>query len=324
VGFEVTTKISQSLYSTVQHAWHAPGNMGILGAAAACAKLLKLPLDQTRMALGMAVPMAGGVEANFGTMTKSLHVGQAGRNAVLAAKLAAAGFTANGEAIESEVGYYDAYYRVFPEADSPLDSLGQSWELVESGLRIKPYPCGGLAHTAIDAALSLQGELRVNDEIEAISVEVTERVLGRIVFGIPRTELEAKFSMPYLVARALIDGRVGLDAFTDEAIQERRLLALAEKVQMRLGKDLKSTKAGRPSRVTIHLRDGRTLFRQVDTPKGGEEVPMTYGELLAKFHECAARTMTRSYADLVVEAIHCLDATPNLRILTTLLRGDAA
>jgi 2-methylcitrate dehydratase PrpD len=135
--------------------------------------------------------------------------------------------------------------------------------------------------------------------------------------------LEAKFSMPYLVARALIDGRVGLDAFTDKAIQERRVLALAEKVQMRLGKDLKSTKTGRPSCVTIHLRDGRTLFRQVDTPRGGEEVPMAYSELLAKFHECASLTMTRASADLVVDAIHNLDATPDLRILTTLLRGDA-
>ncbi|MDA1036558.1 MAG: MmgE/PrpD family protein, partial [Chloroflexi bacterium] len=231
VGFEVTTKISQSLYATVQHGWHAPGNMGILGATATCAKLLALPFEQTRMALGMAVSMAGGVEANFGTMTKPLHVGHAARNAILAAKLAAAGFTANGEAIESQVGYYDAYYRVSPGDDTPLNGLGKSWELVDSGLRIKPYPCGGLAHTAIDAALFLQAELRPDDEIDSIGVEVTDRVLGRIVFGIPHTELEAKFSMPYLIARALVDGRVGLDAFTDDAIQDRNVLAVADKVQ---------------------------------------------------------------------------------------------
>ena len=215
IGFEVTAKISRSLYTTVQHAWHAPGNMGLLGATAACARLAGLSTDQVRYALGMAVSMAGGVEANFGTMTKPLHVGQAARNAVVAAKLAGAGFTANPEAIESRVGYYDAYYRLTPGDDSALEGLGRSWELVESGLRVKPYPCGGLAHTAIDSALLLREELGPVEAIDSIGVEVTDRTMDRIVFGVPHTELEAKFSMPYLIARALVDGRVGLDAFTD-------------------------------------------------------------------------------------------------------------
>ena len=321
VGFEVTTKISQSLYTTVQHAWHAPGNMGVLGATAACANLLGLSVEQTRMALGMAVSMAGGVEANFGTMTKPLHVGHASRNAVVAAKLAAAGFTANGEAIESGVGYYDAYYRVFPGDDSPLGELGRSWELVDSGLRIKPYPCGGLAHTSIDAALALRADGLSADDVASIDVEVTDRVLGRIVFGVPETELQAKFSMPYLIARALVDGRVGLDAFTDEAIADQGILAVAAKVAMRLGEDLKSSKEGRPSRVTARLRDGRTLTKRVDAPKGGEVIPMTPEEMLEKFHECASRTTDRTSADSLGEAIRGLDSAGDLGVLTGLLRG---
>ena len=321
VGFEVTTKISQSLYTTVQHAWHAPGNMGVLGATAGCAKVLGLSVEQTRMALGMAVSMAGGVEANFGTMTKPLHVGHASRNAVVAAKLAAAGYTANGEAIESGVGYYDAYYRVFPGDDTPLDELGKSWELVDSGLRIKPYPCGGLAHTSIDAALALRADGLSADEVESVEVEVTDRVLGRIVFGVPETELQAKFSMPYLISRALVDGRVGLDAFTDEAIEDEGILAVAPKVTMRLGEDLKSTKEGRPSRVTARLRDGRTVTKRVDAPKGGEVIPMTPEELLGKFHECASRTMDRASADSLAGAIRGLDSVGDLGGLVGLLRG---
>ncbi len=328
VGFEVTARISQSLYTTTQHAWHAPSTMGVLGATAACAKLLALPLDQTRHALGVAVSMAGGVEANFGTMTKPLHVGHAARNAVLAAKLAASGFTANPQAIETDVGFYDAYYRVTPGDDSPLEGLGRSWALVESGLRIKPYPCGGLAHTAIDAALLLRAEhfsagVRAED-IESIDVEVTQRTLDRIVFGIPQTELEAKFSMPYLIGRALVGGRVGLDAFTDEAIQDRSVLAVAERVRMALGPDLRSSKAGRPARVTVRLRDGRDLSRRVDTPKGGDVVPMTTDELRDKFHECAGRAITPASADLLADAIDGLDSAPDLQRLTGLLRGEAA
>jgi 2-methylcitrate dehydratase PrpD len=324
VGFEVAAKISQSLYETTQYGWHAPGNMGVLGAAAACAKVLALPMAQTRMALGMAVSMAGGVEANFGTMTKPLHVGLAARNAVVAAKLAASGFSANGQALEAEVGYYDAYYHVRPGDDSPLEGLGSSWELAESGLRIKPYPCGGLAHTAIDAALLLDaGPLR-GDDIESVDVEVTQRTLDRIVFGIPHTKLEAKFSMPYLIARALVDGRVGLEAFTDDAIQDPAVLTVAEKVHMRLGAGLERTKVERPARVTVRLRDGRALSRQVGAPKGGDAVPMTYDELLAKFQECAVRAVSPASANLLVEAIHELDRARDLRTLTGLLRGEAS
>jgi len=303
--------------------------MGILGATAACAKLLGLPQDQTRHALGMAVSMAGGVEANFGTMTKPLHVGHAACNAVLAAKLAAAGFTANGEAIEAEVGYYDAYYGFMPGDESPLDGLGSSWELVESGLRIKPYPCAGLAHTAIDAALLMRvehfgsGGSKVED-IESIGVEVTQRTLDRIVFGVSHTELEGKFSMPYLIARALVDGRVGLDAFTDEAIGDRAILAVAEKVQMRLGSDLQSNKAGRPARVTVRMQDGATLSQQVDAAKGGDVVPMTADELQAKFHECAGRVVSKASANLLLESIRELEAAPDLGSLTALLRGETS
>lgn len=330
VGFEVTAKISESLYSVIQHGWHAPGNMGTLGATAACAKLLETSPDRTRHALGMAVSMAGGVEANFGTMTKPLHVGHAARNAVLAARLAASGFTANIEAIEVGTGYYDAYYRVTPGDDTPLDGFGTSWELVDGGLKIKPYPCGGLAHTAIDAAVFLRDEQQAAggadfsaDSIESIDVEVTDRTFGRIVFGVPLTELQAKFSMPYLIARALVDGRVGLDAFTDAAIQDQTVLAVAQKVTMRLGPDLKSTKSGRQARVTIRMRDGQALLKQVDAAKGGDVIPMTAEELRAKFGECSARVMAPASAELLADAIATLDTAPDLRMLTSLLRGES-
>jgi 2-methylcitrate dehydratase PrpD len=330
IGFEVTAKISQSLYSVIQHGWHAPGNMGILGATAACAKVLDLSLDQTRYALGMAVSMAGGVEANFGTMTKSLHVGHAARNAVLATKLSAAGFTANVEAIEAGTGYYDAYYRTTPGDNTPLAGLGESWELVESGLKVKPYPCGGLAHTAIDAAVALRqeqitavGRGFTAESIESVHVEVTARTFARIIFGAPRTELEAKFSMPYLIARALVDGRVGLGAFTDESIHDPIVLAVAAKVTMHLGADLTPNQSGRPARVQIHLTGGQTLNKQVDSPKGGDIVPMTTEELLTKFNECAIHVIGAKPAGQLAREIGRLDAAPDLRSLTTLLRGPA-
>ena len=93
---------------------------------------------------------------------------------------------------------------------------------------------------------------------------------------------------------------------------------------MSLGPDLKPTKAGRPARVTIRLRDGRTLSQQVDAAKGGDVVPMTTDELRAKFYECAGRAITPASADLLIDAIHRLDDAGDLGPLTELLRGPAA
>jgi 2-methylcitrate dehydratase PrpD len=129
--------------------------------------------------------------------------------------------------------------------------------------------------------------------------------------------------MPYLIARALVDGRVGLDAFTDESIHDPIVLAVAAKVTMHLGADLTPNQSGRPARVQIHLTGGQTLNKQVDSPKGGDIVPMTTEELLTKFNECAIHVIGAKPAGQLAREIGRLDAAPDLRSLTTLLRGPA-
>ena len=114
VGYEITGKLAHSLRDSAHDGWHAPSTLGSFGAAAACGKLLGLSAAQVEMALGMAASMAGGIVANFGTMTKPLHVGLGARNGVLAAKLAAGGFTANGKAIESNFGFYQVLHQGTP------------------------------------------------------------------------------------------------------------------------------------------------------------------------------------------------------------------
>ena len=129
VGYEITGKLAHSLRDSAHDGWHAPSTLGSFGAAAACGKLLGLSAAQVEMALGMAASMAGGIVANFGTMTKPLHVGLGARNGVLAAKLAAGGFTANGKAIESNFGFYQVLHQGTPINEQPLEELGQSYAL---------------------------------------------------------------------------------------------------------------------------------------------------------------------------------------------------
>jgi len=322
-GFEVTGKLVYSLRNSTRDGWHGPGTLGVFGATVACAKLLGLNATQLEMALGITASMAGSVVANFGTMTKPLHVGLAARNGVLAAKLARSGFTANAQAIEAGAGFFQMFYQDSPADSRPLEELGRSYALETDGIRIKAYPCGGLTHPAIDAALEMRAKHGITaDVVESIDVDVTKHTYSRIVFRVPQTGLQGKFCMGYLLARAIIDGRVSLDNFTDEAVRDQNILRLAEKVQMRLDPNLKANNpGGRPCRVTIRLKNGQTHSRQAEHAKGSREIPMTQDELKTKFVECARQAIDESSTQRALEYIERLESLEDIRLLSQLLIG---
>jgi 2-methylcitrate dehydratase PrpD len=321
-GFETTTKLVFALRASMQDGWHAPGTLGSFGAAAACAKLLRLDSSQVEMALGMTASMAGGVVCNFGTMSKPLHVGLGARNGVLAAKLAQSGYTASPRAIEATNGFCETFYHT-PPSEGPVEELGKSYALVTDGIRIKPYPCGGLAHQAIDAVLDFRAKHGVTaDLVDSINVDVTQHVYSRIAFRVPETGIQGKFCMGYLLARAIIDGKISLDMFTDAAVRDQHALNLAERIHMNPDESLKaSNEGGRPCRVTIRLRNGETYSREVEHAKGSPEVPMTADEIEAKFTECAGRVLGESSTRRALETIGNLETLEDIRPLCELLMG---
>jgi 2-methylcitrate dehydratase PrpD len=322
-GFETTAKLVMSLRQRTEDGWHPPASLGSFGAAVACAKLLGLEVSQIQMTLGAAASMASGLVCNFGTMSKPLHVGLGARNGVLAAKLGKAGYTANARAIETELGFYEVFYPGAQPDSRPIEELGKVYELIESGIRIKPYPCGGLTHPAIDAMLEFRANHGITaDEVESIEVGVGRHTFERIVFKVPENGLQGKFSMPYLMARALIDGKVFIEAFTDSAVQDVNILKLAQTVQMKLDGDLKPTALGsRPCKVTIRLCDGRTYSRQVDYAKGSREVPMTDNELVGKFTGCARQVIDESATARIVNEVKHLESVNDIRPLCRLMLG---
>jgi 2-methylcitrate dehydratase PrpD len=322
-GYEITARLVHSLRDSVHDGWHGPSMVGSFGAAAACAKLLGLSAAQTEMALGIAASMAGGVAANFGTMTKPLHAGLGARNGVLAAKLAQGGYTANAKAIESSKGFYEVFHPGTPIHEEAVDAIARSWALLSDGIRIKPYPCGGLTHQVIDAVLEFRAKHNLTaDMIEAVDVDVVKHTFERIAFRVPQTGIQGKFCMPYLVARAVIDGRVGLEAFTDAAVRDANILKFAERVQMKLDPNLKkSDAAGRPCRVTIRLKNGQSYSCEAQHAKGGPEFPMTEVELKAKFLECARHAIDQKSAERALADIERLETLPDIRPLCDVLRG---
>jgi 2-methylcitrate dehydratase PrpD len=322
-GIEVTAALAFSLRDTIGGGWHANGVLGVFGATAACAKVLALTPAQTGMAVGIAASLASGLTANFGTMTKPLHVGHAAGNGVLAAKLAQAGYTANPDALEARNGFFAAYCKGAEPSPAPMDDLGKSFALATHGVRIKPYPCGGLTHTAIDAALHLREQHAIAPEaVEAVQVDVMEQTYNTIAFRVPATGIEAKFCMGYLISRALVDGAVTLDSFTDEAAKDPSVLALLQRVEMRLDPELNPGSSGaRSARVTVRMRNGDTYTELCRSPKGSRDVPMTSEEMAAKYRECAARALGRDAVARSLEMIQRLEELDNVRDLCRVLRG---
>ena len=326
VGFEVTARLARSMPEhSGKGRWHAVGTLGTLGSAVACAKMLGLDTRAVQCTLGIASSMASGIVWNYGTMTKPLHAGLAARNGMIAAKLAQDGFTANPNLIEKQKGFFNVFSRNLPCDLGPLDSLGSSFDLVERGIMIKTHPCAGLSHTAVDALLILRAQDNMKAEaIESIKVSVTQHAFEKMSGQLAQNGIQGKFSMPYILARAFVDGKISLDMFTDEAVRDPIVSKLAEKVEMTVGPEIQDTLDGSaPSEVTMRSKDGRVFSHRSDYAKGTPQFPMTPEELKAKFIDCACRALDKATVLQVVEFIDHLEDLENVGTLCQLLIGHS-
>ena len=158
--------------------------------------------------------------------------------------------------------------------------------------------------------------------VESVTVDVQSHTYNRIIFRVPETGLQGKFCMPYLLARAIADAKVSLDAFTDAAVGDQNILRLAKKVEMRLDENLKSSDASsRPARVTVRLKNGQSHSRYVEHAKGSREAPLTADNLKAKFMECACQAIDQSSAERAMEYIERIETLDRIASLCELLRG---
>jgi 2-methylcitrate dehydratase PrpD len=326
VGFEVMAKLGRTTQPrhSLDGGWHATGTIGAFGATAACCKLLALDADQTAHALGIVYSMTSGNVSNFGTMCKPLHAGLAARNAVEASLWAQAGFTSLPHPFDGPRSFHEVYSRGLPADMTPLAELGKIYELVVRGVVIKPYPCGVALHPAIDAVHALKEKHAIDpDDIVSAEAGVTRYTFDKLCYLVPQTGLEAKFSMPYTIARALLDERIGFDTFTDRLVRDEKAQALTRRISMYVHAGIESAwKMGsRPVNVRLHLRDGRVLERQVDISKGNPEVAMTAQELNAKFEDCARLSLDPPAIKAAAQALQGIEKLKSIAELAALL-GD--
>src|SRR5919109_5613753 len=198
---------------------------GSVGSAEGCAKLLRLDAAKTRMALGIAANFACGLSANHGSMAGAMAAGNACRNGVVAALMAQEGFTANPDIIESKNGFYDTLVGAgHYDADRMAESLGDPFYIESPGIGLKKYPSCYHTHRALDGVFQLLREHSLNDkQIAEIDVGTSERALRALAFSEPETPYQAKYSMPYCIAAAVVDRQVTLETFTAPKFEDRNI-----------------------------------------------------------------------------------------------------
>ncbi len=301
LGIEAESKVNRAVGGHAR-AWHGTGTFGTLGSAVSAGKLLKLDPQQLEYAIGIACSTAAGLVANFGTMTKPLHAGQASRNGVLAALLAKNGFTSARGIIESDGGFAEVMGNRLDEGYLKKH-LGNPWEILEPGIHMKMYPSCMATHSGLDAIIGLAEMYHIDPwTVESIEVKSGRDLRSALIYDQPKTGLEGKFSMQFCIAIGLLKRRATLDEFTDKTVQDPSVLNLARKVKLTVDEDLAS-RGPLMTVVRVNLKDGRSFEESVEFPKGSKNNPMSTEEVAQKFRECAGHVLQEERVEEVIDAV---------------------
>ena len=322
LGYEAGLRVGEAVNPSHYEFWHPTGTGATFGAAVAAGALLGLDATQMRDALGSAGTQAAGLwEFNAdGAMSKHLHPGKAAFNGILAADLARQGFTAATRILEGERGFFRAT-STGADASRITVGLGSQWKVSENCYKL--HSCCGHTHTAIDTAQDLRTQQgwQGRDAVNAISsIEIALYGPGYDVVRRlnPRTPYQAKFSVSYCVAAALVEGVVGLeqfdtDRFSAEGVREPAIAALLARTDVRADPALSARYPEQwPARITLHLTDGTIIAGGADYPRGNPENPVPFATLEAKFRALITPRFDAALADMVIRAVQELDSCPDV------------
>lgn len=277
LGIDVACRVGIGLYPAhYDQGWHITGSTGALGAAAACARLLKLDAKRCTMALGLAASQPIGVREQFGTMAKSFHPGAAARAGLNAAVMARHGYTASAKALEAPRGYLQVLTPT-PHWQRMIEGLGEHFEI--SANTYKPFACGVVIHPAIDGCIQLfEGGLK-SDDIERVELRVHPLVLELTGKTAPADGLEGKFSIYHGCAVGLALGAGGEAEFSDDIVRRPDIVALRSKVTTTVDSSVGEAAAG----ITVYARGGLRLQVFVEHAIGSRDRPLSDQRLTAKF-----------------------------------------
>lgn len=283
LGIEVSCRVGNAVYPHhYDRGWHITGSTGMLGSAAACARLLKLDAARTQMALGIAASQPVGLREQFGTMTKPFHPGGAAKAGLMAALMAQHGYTASKRALEAPRGLMQVFSDKTDWAEI-TEHLGQRWEIALN--TYKPFACGIVIHPAIDACVQLREQHRLQpDQVASVTLRAHPLVQELTGKKTPTDGLQAKFSVYHSCAAAFIRGRAGEHEYADEFVIDPHTVALRDKVTLNVDPSIHEASVD----ATVRTTDGRELHIFVEHAIGSLERPMSDEQLRAKFVDQSA------------------------------------
>lgn len=317
VGYEVAIRAGEALGPSHYHFWHTTATCGVFGAAAAAGKLLRLTQEQMVWALGNAGTQSAGLWEFLieGAMSKQLHPAMASADGLLAALLAKQGFTGAAKIFEGEKGLARATSAA-PELNRLTDGLSDHpFRILENSF--KAHAACYHIHSAIDAAIALKSEHHLNPaEVKKIHVRLYSAALDLLEKVEPTSPYAAKFSIPYCVATALLEGHVGLDDFHEEGIRNQSVQHVMATVELEGDAELDEVYPDRwPAIVTVETITGKRHEVRVDYPKGDPKNPISRPELIEKFHILTSRIIPERLRHLLIERCLTLDTLANVQSL---------
>ena len=321
LGVEVECKISEAISPRhYQHGFHSTATCGTFAAACAVAKLRNFDAETLQRALAISGSQSAGLRENFGSMTKPFHAGRSSESGVIAAELAALGWSATDQILEAPRGFFQAHGGGY-DIDSIEGKLGDPWTFIHPGVSIKPHPSGSLTHPGMTEMLRLINTHKITaDQIDSVAVGTNHNMPNALIHHRPVNELQAKFSMEFCMAILLLDGRGGLQEFTDEVVNRPDVKAMIERVHF--GMHPEAEAAGYDKMTTIidiKLKDGQTISGRADFGKGSPQNPMSYEEVADKFRGCARfAKWDEERTERIIELVRHLEELDSVRELTRL------
>jgi len=321
-GFEVECKIAEAIDPDhYRRGFHSTATAGTFAGAGGSARLLGLDAAHTAHAIGIAASFAAGLRVNFGSMTKPLHAGRAAENGVTAVMLASQGFTAGDDGLDGRWGYF----QVLGGGAEPrrlIGALGRPHSIVNPGVSVKPYPCGSLSHPSMDAMLKLVTDHNIQPaQIKAVRLRAGSNILEPLRYKTAKTELEAKFCVPFLLGVIALQRKAGIQEFTDEYVSSAPIQQMMTKVSTEFDPKIEAMGFDKiRSIVEVDLVDGRKLTQPSDERyRGSPAWPFTMAELRERFVDCASPLLTKDRIQRALEQIESIEKIKDIRELTRTL-----
>jgi 2-methylcitrate dehydratase PrpD len=317
LGLEVFYRIALASDGQMR-GWHRTSLFGAIATAAASARLLNLSSEQIQTAIGIATSMTGGVQVNFGTMTKAVQVGHASRSGVLAALLAKEGCTAHQNALGDSLGFGHTFYSGEYNASEVAADFGNPYSILFPGIAVKIYPCCGLTHSPADIVLDLVATHDIcADQVDEVIVYAEELLPQVLIHHQPETGYQGKYSLEYVVAAAIIDKQITFDTFTDSEVNRPELQAFLGKTKCVVRPDsewdpIRLHPWNHSAEVTIRLRDGTTYSGDAPCARGYPDLPLTPAEIAKKYQRFAAPILQPDAIDALGERILTLETQTNI------------